>query len=86
MDTVGEYRVREIARQSAEETVKLFTERLGIEDVAAARRDLDYLRRLVKATEARGMEGRKTVFTVIGGMIMMAITYIIAAFTIKGHT
>ena len=85
MDTVGEYRVREIARATAEETVKLFCQRIGIEDVAEARGDLDHLRRLVKASEARANEGRKTVFTIVGGIILSIVGYLAAAFTLKGH-
>ena len=80
-----EYRVREIARQAAEETVKLFCQRLGIEDIAEARGDLDHLRRMVKASEARAQEGRKTVFTIIGGVILAVFGYIVAAFSLKGH-
>ena len=85
VDTVGEYRVREIARQTAEETVKLFCERLGIENISEARGDLDHLRRLVKASEARSQEGRKTVFAIIGGAVMAVVTYLVTSFTIKGH-
>ena len=85
VDTVGEYRVREIARQSAEEAVKLFAQRLGIEDIAEVRGDLDHLRRLVKAADGRTQEARKTMFTVIGGMILAVLSYLAAAFTMKGH-
>ena len=65
--------------------MKQFCERLGIDNIPEARGDLDHLRRMVKAAEARGAEGRKTVFTVLGGMLMMVITYLVTAFTIKGH-
>ena len=84
-DPLPEWRVREIARQAADETVKLLCERLGIEDIAEARGDLDHLRRIVKSAEARASEGRKTVFTIIGGVVLAVLGYLAAAFNMKGH-
>ena len=82
---MGEYKVREIAREAAEATVRQFCERLGIENIAEARGDLDHLRKLVKASEARAQEGRKTAFTIAGGVILAIFSYIAAALTFKGH-
>ena len=82
---MGEYKVREIAQQAAEATVRQFCERLGIENIAEARGDLDHLRKLVKAAEARSQESRKTVFAIIGGAVMAVITYFVTSLTFKGH-
>lgn len=80
-----EWRIREIARESAKEAVKDFCERMGIEDVGKTRRNLDYLAVQVASAEGRRSEGRKTVFTILGGLALAAISYLAAAFSFKGH-
>ena len=80
-----EWRIREIARESAKEAVKDFCERMGIEDVNKTRRNLDYLSLQVQAAEGRRSEGRKTIFTILGSLGLAAISYLAAKFSFQGH-
>ena len=80
-----EYRIREIARIAAEEALKAYSERLGIDNIGQTRRNLDYLNKLRESADGRTTETRKTLFVVIGGMAMAAVGYAVSMLGLKGH-
>lgn len=79
------YEIKEISEMAAKTAIIEMLQRLGIEDISKTRRNLDYLDKQVQATESRVNEGRKTLFTIIGGLVVGLVTYLATVFTIKGH-
>jgi len=80
-----DWRLQQIARAAAEEAVKAFAERLGIEDIGKTRRNLDYLDMIRDHAEGRLVESRKTIFTVLGGAVLLVLGYLASAFGFRGH-
>ncbi len=80
-----EWRITEIAEQTAQKVVDLLCQRRGSEDLHRPRHNLECLGNQAEQAQSRRNEGRRTIYTVIGGGVMLIAGYIGAALNLKGY-
>ena len=78
-----EWRIQRIVRDAVREEMREFAERIGGDDMGRLRRVIDFAGVQMDAASKRSDEGRKTVFTLLGGLVVAIAGYLAAM--LKGH-